>query len=278
MPGRKSLIWVTSGFPSAVGYDRDLKDDMANVDVWGRAVRTERRTFSAEMDRLVRRLNHADIAVYPVDARGLILGPGGWINLATMLEVASRTGGRAFYNRNDVDTAMRDALDDSRVSYTLGYYPSQGENDDKYHNIHVKVRRQDVTLRYRSGYQAQGKGKPAAGAKPGLDQVLGSPLDATLLPLVAHAEKNGGTLDVRLRIDASTLALRSENGRRKGRVSIFFAFRPGDDSGRLQLSSVSSAFDLTREQYQALLERGMTFRKQLSTATEGNLTSPRRSG
>jgi VWFA-related protein len=96
VPGRKSLIWVTSGFPSALGYDRNPKDDMSNVEAWSRAVGTERRTFSPEMDRLVRRLNNADIAVYPVDARGLLMGPGGRINLATMTEIASRTGGRAF--------------------------------------------------------------------------------------------------------------------------------------------------------------------------------------
>src|SRR5262249_14970042 len=30
-PGRKSLIWVTSGFPSAVGYDRKQTDD---VEAW----------------------------------------------------------------------------------------------------------------------------------------------------------------------------------------------------------------------------------------------------
>src|SRR5262245_59407545 len=129
VPGRKSLIWVTSGFPSALGYDRNPKDDMSNVEAWSRAVGTERRTFSPEMDRLVRRLNNADVAVYPVDARGLLMGPGGRINLATMTEIASRTGGRAFYDRNDIDTAMRNALDDSQFSYTLGYYPANAAND-----------------------------------------------------------------------------------------------------------------------------------------------------
>jgi VWFA-related protein len=262
-PGRKSLIWVTSGFPSAIGYDRKITDDPADVDAWSRAMTTERRSFSAEMDRAVRLLNNADIAVYPVDVRGLLVGPGGRINVAAMTEVASRTGGRAFYDRNDIDVAMRSALDDSQISYTLGYYSANGGDDRKYHSIRVKVRRPDVALRYRSGYEGDGN-RGSSTAKIDLQQVLESPLDATVLPVSAHAEKIGGRLDVRLKIDPSTLGLREENGRRKGRVSIFFTFRPEDASGRLPVSSVSSAFDLTKEQFQALAERGMTFRKQLS--------------
>lgn len=264
VPGRKSLIWVTSGFPSAVGYDRDPKVDMSDVEAWSRAVRTERRTFSAEMDRVVQRFNNADIAVYPVDARGILVGPAAWINLAPMTEVASRTGGRAFYNRNDLDVAMRSALDDSKFSYTLGYYSANGWNDSKYHNIHVKVRRPDVSLRYRGGFQGQRIDKHSKAPELTLEQVLGGPLDSTLLPLSAHAERNGEKLDVRVRIDPSTLALRSESGRRKGRVSIFFSFRPEDASGRLQVSSMSSSFDLKPEQYEALVATGMTFRRQLS--------------
>jgi VWFA-related protein len=264
VPGRKSLIWVTSGFPSALGYDRNSKEDMSNVEAWSRAVGTERRTFSPEMDRLVRRLNNADVAVYPVDARGLLMGPGGRINLATMTEIGSRTGGRAFYDRNDIDTAMRNALDDSQFSYTLGYYPANAANDGKYRDIRVKVRRPDVVLRYRRGYDAPANVKREPEFKAGLQQIFGSPLDMTVLPVSAHAAKKAEMLDVQIRLVPSTLVFRDEAGRRKSKFSIFFAFRPEDASGQLRISSVPGNFNLTPEQYQQLLLRGLNFRRQFS--------------
>jgi VWFA-related protein len=182
VPGRKSLVWVTSGFPSALGYDGPTKDPPPDLDAWASPMQTERRTFDDEMARAVRRFNDADIAVYPVDARGLVVGRGR-VNLAVMTEVAGRTGGRAFYDRNDIDTAMRTALDDSLTSYTLGYYPSHVSNDGNFRKIRVGVRQPGIEIRYRSGYQAEGNGKRKTSPEADLQQLLGSPLDATVLLL-----------------------------------------------------------------------------------------------
>src|ERR1035441_6631543 len=41
--------------------------------------------------------------------------------------IAALTGGVASYLRNDIDVAIREAIDDGRVSYTLGFYPSGGD-------------------------------------------------------------------------------------------------------------------------------------------------------
>jgi len=38
--------------------------------------------------------------------------------------IAALTGGVASYLRNDIHVAIREAIDDGRVSYTLGFYPS----------------------------------------------------------------------------------------------------------------------------------------------------------
>ena len=94
-PGRKSMIWLTSGFPAAP-------------------------EFKAAINRMSQRFNDADIAVYPVDARGFIAGAAvrgfsseadlAGINQAMMKEIADKTGGRAFYNDNDIENAMRGAV------------------------------------------------------------------------------------------------------------------------------------------------------------------------
>ena len=160
------------------------------------------------------------------------------------------------------DTAMRSALDESRISYTLGYYPKSGD-DGKYHGIRVTTRRADVALRYRSGYDARAMNQPAAAAKVEMQAALESPLDATLLPITAHAAKNHDSLAIQIHIDPSTLMFRSQAGRKRGRVTIFLTFRPGDASGRLQVTSVPGNFDFTPEQYEQFLARPMTFRKEL---------------
>jgi hypothetical protein len=48
-------------------------------------------------------------------------------NLDTMKILAERTGGKAFYGTNDLSDAIRRAIDDSRVTYTLGFYPADAD-------------------------------------------------------------------------------------------------------------------------------------------------------
>ena len=73
---------------------------------------------------------------------------------STMNDLADRTGGRAFYNRNDLDGAVRDSITDGSTYYTLGYYPENKDWNGGFRNIQVKLRRGSVKLRYRIGYFA----------------------------------------------------------------------------------------------------------------------------
>jgi hypothetical protein len=252
--GRKSLIWMTSGFPSSLGFDNAGAAASGAID---------RRTFTPEMDRMVRRLNKADIAVYPV-AGGVGLSSAIMAKVVTMKEIAQRTGGRAYYNSNDVDGAVRNAIDDSQISYTLGYYPTNSNNDGRYRNIRVKSLRAGVTLRFRSGYEAEGGSKTALSPKEALRQALESPLDTTLLPISLHAERAGEQLGLQLRIDPSALLLRQVNGRHKGKISVFFSFRPGELSGDLRIESESRDLDMPAEMYEKLMQQGLTLRKRIS--------------
>ena len=117
----------------------------------------DRETFKDQIDAAARALNDANVAVYPVDARGLNPPPKGAPpqgDFDTMNEIADRTGGRAFYNTNDIAGSVREAIDDSRVTYVLGYYPDHGEWNGKFREIKIKVNRPGVEVRYRRGYFA----------------------------------------------------------------------------------------------------------------------------
>ena len=56
VPGRKNLIWVSGAFPEIFGYQN--MDAMAE-------------NYIDEVDATVRALSQANVAVYPIDARGL---------------------------------------------------------------------------------------------------------------------------------------------------------------------------------------------------------------
>ena len=138
LPGRKNLIWVSTGFPLQIGYNSIHEmNDPSRI----------QQTFGDEVTRTVKAVNDANVAIYPVDSRGLTtdarfsaenqkinlkpkLSMGSTVeNQQTMEELASRTGGKAFYNTNDLKKAIHDAIDDASTTYTLGFYPKDEEYD-----------------------------------------------------------------------------------------------------------------------------------------------------
>ncbi|MGD0697750.1 MAG: VWA domain-containing protein [Terriglobia bacterium] len=195
-PGRKNLIWVSSAFPISIGFDTPRQPGDTRDQIH----------FTSDLEHsykvLNSALNNASMAIYPVDARGLVAGAPGttnWNNLyssqGTMNELASATGGRAFVNTNDIARAMRAAADDSQASYELGFYPHDIKWNNQFHALKVKVSRPGVHLRYRQGYFAT-KEAPRT-AKTGdqdkvetqFNQALYSPLDAPGLGLRVTLEK-----------------------------------------------------------------------------------------
>jgi hypothetical protein len=160
--------------------------------------------FAGDFDRAYKTLNSAlnkaDLAIYPVDPRGLVAGAPGttdWNNLystqGTMKELASATGGQAFVNTNDLARVMRAAADDSEASYTLGFYCRDLRWDNKYHALKVKVAQPGVHLRYRQGYFAtrEATKTPKTGDQVDtqFNQALYNPLDSTGLGLRVTLEK-----------------------------------------------------------------------------------------
>jgi len=145
LPGRKSLIWLSAGFP--IQIDGKVVPGLAGIE----------KSYRQRFEKLIDMLNRADVAVYSIDARGLTAGGGGLPlqsrgYLETMMEAAERTGGTAFYDRNDLGEGVRLALEDHRLGYTLAFrVPDHASLGD--HDIRVSVKRPGVRLRYRESYQ-----------------------------------------------------------------------------------------------------------------------------
>jgi len=174
-PGRKNLIWISEAFPITIDPNMELTSNTF----------AGTRNYGPQIAELADSLIDAQIAMYPIDARGLAppsffdasnrgydrygrsMGRGGRAGAAmsaesamlqnvhaAMQEMADRTGGRAFYNTNDIDGAVRKSIDDGSTYYTLAYYPENKNWNGKFRKIHVKVDRSGVKLRHRLGYYA----------------------------------------------------------------------------------------------------------------------------
>lgn len=125
--------------------------------------------MSPRLYRATRALSHADVSIYPVDARGLIgglSGPAGRPTLTTMTQLApsfdtsslEQTERRVFRNTNDLRAAMQRAVADAELTYVLGYYPQDDRFDGCFRKIEVKVHKDDVLVRHRRGYYASTEG------------------------------------------------------------------------------------------------------------------------
>jgi VWFA-related protein len=172
--GRKNLIWFTDGMPLNIFPDGGTNDLIGITD------------YSKDLRKTTDLLTAAEVAVYPVDARGLFNNPAISAAVAPtglsgknaaqkgakdaeaqlkfaqktaqeqlgMEAVAEATGGVAYYNTNDLKTAVSKAIENGANYYGLSYVPPSLRYDGRYHSISVKVDRPGVKLAYRTGYNA----------------------------------------------------------------------------------------------------------------------------
>jgi VWFA-related protein len=167
LPGRKNLIWVSGGFPMSLapsdGNPADLEDDVKDV-----------------LDTMAR----GQVAVYPVDVRGVTVdsvhtgavsgGPGGaaTVGASSLYSeiideggIAGATGGHAFFNTNDIKSALNDAIDIGSNYYTLSYSPTNPTYDGKVRHISVLLAKKGYHLSYRREYYADDPDSPKPSSK-----------------------------------------------------------------------------------------------------------------
>jgi len=233
--------------------------------------------FSVEIRRAMRALNTANVAIYPVDARGLISMPkqftaamgsisrgvaGGGApaahadlaptGISVMKMVAEDTGGEAFFNTNDIHGAIRKAVDDSEVTYTLGFYPDSKSLDSQYHSLKVQVDRKGTEVRARKGYIAS---PDAAVTEDDHEQrvldALWSPIAATGIALTAQTDRlKADAMQVLLTVDLHELQFMPADGKRKAEIEVAFEQRSADGHGLGRMERIVPV-TLDEDRYQA---------------------------
>ena len=207
VPGRKNLIWFSSSFPISVFPNLSERESIANREIGLSNVKA-----TADM------LTISKVAVYPVSAQGVVLsdifsaGEGGSSRggspmgaftveasgrsrtMSDMEQIASDTGGKAYFNSNDLKSTVKRAIDDGSHYYTIVYTPTNSKMDGSYRRINVQVTTKGkFKTAYRRGYNADDTTKAAAA--PGSDPlrpllIRGLPSSTQLLYGVRVAPAN----------------------------------------------------------------------------------------
>jgi VWFA-related protein len=157
LPEKKALVYITDGI-SKSGIDNQ-----------------------AQLEATINAATKANVAIYPLDARGLMGDPpGGAASMAssrgsgmftgstinsqrasvndsqeTLSTLAADTGGKVFLDSNDLALGMTQVQEQFRSYYILGYNTTNSNLDGKYRKITVKLKNPALAsakLEFRDGY------------------------------------------------------------------------------------------------------------------------------
>src|SRR5258707_814519 len=259
-PGRKVVIWFSASFPLNLSIV-----DPEDFDVY--------RTYADRVRNTTNLLSDAQVAIYPVDARGLVgsvvadpsdKGLDEYGNMPmgvdqhmranrketferfnkedSLTKVAQETGGRAFLNTNDFDRAIVESVRDSSTFYQVGYYPTHKQWDGKFHTIKVKVAGDGLVVRHRRGYYATDPEKWRKSGEGEMNAALEKDIVSTGVLFYARAMPPYGNADVKVEflVDAHTITFETQSENRH-ECNLEFQVQAFTPEGKLVKAEVQQA-------------------------------------
>lgn len=177
-PGRKNLIWFTGVMPQ---FDFDNSGDPM-----GAPFRDDFLVFDNDRHDMTGALILSRVAVYPIDARALGVGPqfeaatnrppSPNANFAfqnregfqqTFLDlIAESTGGRAYHSSNGTGEKIQEIEANGSDYYTLTYATSNKNWNGEFRHIKIELDQPQVRLQYKRGYYAVDRTSQEQAAPP----------------------------------------------------------------------------------------------------------------
>ncbi len=295
-PGRKNLIWLSSGFPIRLEPDSNF-----NEREWQTAS-----DYTKSVVNVSTQVAAARIAVYPVDVRGMttrgmdistgnaegasfsqpgamaLNNPssndpmGGLLNAQSaqnsnefdaMRDIADQTGGHAFVNGNDLNAAIARSLDNGSTYYTVAYTPEKDEAM-KYHRIEVKLGEPNVRLSYRKGYYTEppAKTEQAAGLAA-LQGAMnpGTPQSTALYVTVAVVPPDATHKMVRVLYNINPNGVTFTDMQNKGKHALVDCMVVAYNAKGIVAAHASDTLDATigPAQYEQVMSRGLPAQQEL---------------
>jgi VWFA-related protein len=269
VPGRKNLIWISGGFPF---------DPVSNA---------------SQVQRTSALLAASQIAVYPIDVRGVAITEADGATRDSeifrstesygtssgqdqeildvhqaMSEMATLTGGKAYFNKNDLGAAISDGVASGSSYYTLAYRPENENWNGKFRKLAVKTSRPNVKLLHRSGYYGvldptNTKDDPSLALSLAMQpEVPPSTLLIMKARVIPPAEPDKPS-QIDYLVDMHDLALKPAENNRQA-PSVDFVTMAWDMKGK-ESGTISASFrqSLTPEQLATLLRTGLQLHQEL---------------
>ena len=188
-PGRKNVIWMSGAFPLELFGQTDMRFDDAikNTISLLSAARVAIYPVDARGTTVQQFYTAENVLDPTITTSAQLLGPppgvatnspnagqGGFAgglrdesekrgnSNSTMDMLAEQTGGKAFYNQNDLTSIIGKVIGSSADFYTLSYSPSNTNMNGAFRNIAVKLGEGKYKMSYRRGYFARDEDLPGA--------------------------------------------------------------------------------------------------------------------
>ena len=200
-PGRKNLIWLSGAFPldlfglTGMRFDDEIMKTVnvlaaARVAIypvdarglWVHSVNTAGKTIEPVVGSTSQLIGPAtgyppvasDPSTMITGASSVTTSTGSFTNSVntenlknnvsdtSMEMLATDTGGKAFYNQNDLTGIISKVVGNSSSFYTLSYAPTDSKMDGSFRKISVDIPGARYVLSYRRGYFAREDAMPGA--------------------------------------------------------------------------------------------------------------------
>lgn len=188
LPGRKHVVLLSGGYPLEAAQSlRDIirermelaRPGMPSAERAQLSVllgQLQKLNLENHLRRLIDEANRSQVSLYCVDSRGLMPAQGNpeahrgrsglqhrtlYHRFASLdilepqdflASLARESGGRHFFNNNDLTIGVARALADASQYYVLAYRPKSARRAGRFHRVKLEPRRAGVEIQYRRGY------------------------------------------------------------------------------------------------------------------------------
>jgi VWFA-related protein len=277
LPGRKSMVLMTGGFPL------DKRGDPAY-----------RARIRAAINRVVDSAHRAGVVIYTVDPGGLSAEETPALALSFgmtseqisravfsaskaysgpqegLLELAKRGGGFATYNENNLPGAFRRVLEDTGSYYLIGYRPDDSIFDPankKFNQLKVKVKRPGLVVRYRSGFfgvKDEALKPLATNPQQQILQALTSPfasndVNLRFTPLFGNDAKAGSFVRTLVHISAKDLTFTTKPDGMHEAIFNVVGYTFGDNGHIVDSVGETHTITLNEQLYRRALTSGLVY-------------------
>ena len=228
MPGQRLLMLLSDGFSLSNRYGVPESGDLQST--ISKAVRSGVIIYSTDVKGL------EVAAEFDASRRSVIGGSAIIGRLSSYMNASAKdrqdginalaqdTGGKAFFNTNDLKGALQKAIELNRSCYTLAYYPPDDKGTKEFRRITVRVKSHpEYNVRAQKGYFSSDLKKTqekelAQSPQQRLMTAIGKPLPVDDIGVSASADyleagTDGEQVSLQAVIDGTKLNYQEQNGR-----------------------------------------------------------------